>query len=233
MGRGHTVHWEQLRLRRTHNDTYNMTLPQQKIFDDDMASREDVDRALRQIDDWPLTAEVQFYRTSCRFLDEEHEQLHKLRISISQHMSDAKEAVRRLSQHHAYSRVQDILQRENDGALWLANSELRAQMQQAQHAPDSSIPQSCVWCQKTNHRPQDCIIFTQCMCCESYGHLTEDCRRPHRRCVDTCRVPCDHPRYGRRCKSHPYVEDLEFAQEMAKESRIDRLSRRLARQQGC
>ncbi|KAH9171699.1 hypothetical protein EDB89DRAFT_2070470 [Lactarius sanguifluus] len=43
-----------------------------------------------------------------------------------------------LSQNNVYQRVQTVLQREDDPVLWLANSELRAEMQYAQELPESA-----------------------------------------------------------------------------------------------
>jgi hypothetical protein len=50
-----------------------MTLPQQRIFDPDMQMRDDLDKALHQLDDWPLTAKVQFLPTVVEYLANQHE----------------------------------------------------------------------------------------------------------------------------------------------------------------
>ncbi|KAH9165074.1 hypothetical protein EDB89DRAFT_1911702 [Lactarius sanguifluus] len=90
--------------------------------------RMEVDRALKTIDDWPLTAEVQHYHMFMAELEEQHDQATQLRQKIADTMAQIHGSVYRLSQNNVYQRVQTVLQREDDPILWLANSELRAEM---------------------------------------------------------------------------------------------------------
>jgi hypothetical protein len=112
-------------------------------------------------------------------LAECHKKVSELCRSIAQHMIDIKESVYRMSQVHAYNCLQGILQRKDDGVLWVANPELRAQLDEARHAPDSIIPTLCTWCQSTTHNIQDCSVFTQCTYCENYGQFSNACHYLH------------------------------------------------------
>jgi hypothetical protein len=82
-----------------------MTLPQQRIFDPDMQMWDDLDKALHQLDDWPLTAEVQFYRQSVDYLTSQHEEARHIRTRIHETMGEIKDSVARLEYGDVYASV--------------------------------------------------------------------------------------------------------------------------------
>jgi hypothetical protein len=234
MGRGEEVHWTKLRLPSQRSGVPVMTLPQQRLFDSNLEARETIDRAIRDIDDWPLAAEVQFYRTTCDALDDCHKKVQELRRTIAQHMLDVKESVTRLLQAHAYDRLQKVLDREEDGVLWVANPELCTQLSEAYSAPDSIITTVCTWCQLTTHRVQDCSVFTQCKYCDNYGHFSDACHYPHRRCQTECRVSNTHPKYNKPCRTRPYAPPSDTSNERRRRvaTREERVERRRIRRLG-
>ncbi len=128
MGHDHTIYETDLQAPDIDRGLPILTFPQQRIFDPDMAARTDVDRALRQVDNWPLQAEVQYYRSTTQMLDDYHEQMIQLHQSIATATADIKNSVWQLSQGDVYQRVQRVLNREGDHALWVSNRELRRQM---------------------------------------------------------------------------------------------------------
>ncbi|KAH9161651.1 hypothetical protein EDB89DRAFT_2080455 [Lactarius sanguifluus] len=138
MGRGQPTFEAQLRAHDKNKGFPVLTPPQIRIFDSDTMGRMEVDRALKTIDDWPLTAEVQHYRTFVAELEEQHDQATRLRQKIADTMAQIHGSVYRLSQNNVYQRIQTVLQREDDPILWLANSELRAEMQYARELPESA-----------------------------------------------------------------------------------------------
>ena len=79
MGFGDPVHWQYHRLPSQYKGVPTMTLPQQKVFNQGTQGSALVDEALRKMDDWAVSTEVQFYRTSCSHLDEAHIELAKQR----------------------------------------------------------------------------------------------------------------------------------------------------------
>ncbi|KAH9008565.1 hypothetical protein EDB84DRAFT_1571944 [Lactarius hengduanensis] len=129
-------------LLRAHDVNKNLprlTPPQIRVFDDDTFGRTAVDRALATMDDWPVTAEVQQYRSFVAELEEQHNRVARLRLAISETMTRIKDSVWRLSQNNVYNRVQTIIQREDDHTLWVSNADLRVQMQAAQELPASAV----------------------------------------------------------------------------------------------
>ncbi|KAH9180831.1 hypothetical protein EDB89DRAFT_2224532 [Lactarius sanguifluus] len=138
MGRGHTTFEAQLRAHDKNKGFPVLTPPQIRIFNSNTMGRMEVDQALKTIDDWPLTAEVQHYRTFIAELEEQHDQATRLRQKIADTMAQIHGSVYRLSQNNVYQRVQTVLQREDDPILWLANSELRAEMQYTRELPESA-----------------------------------------------------------------------------------------------
>ncbi|KAH9052358.1 hypothetical protein EDB87DRAFT_1722967 [Lactarius vividus] len=128
------LHTPELQNRRT-----QLTPPQVRIFDSDTIGRTEVNRALNTLDDWPITAEVAFYRTTVAKLEEQHDQVAQLRQQMANTMTEIKTSVKRLSQHDVYRRIQQIIQREDDHTLWASNADLRAEMQLALEHPDSAL----------------------------------------------------------------------------------------------
>jgi hypothetical protein len=57
-------------------------LPQQCIFDPSMQMQEELDKALEKIDNWPLTAEVQFYRQSVEYLESQHQEAQHIQQTV-------------------------------------------------------------------------------------------------------------------------------------------------------
>ena len=181
-----------------------------------------VDEALRKMDDWAISAEVQFYRTSCSRLDEAHTELAKQRRLVSKLAADAKESVYRLSQANVYQCIEDHLDRIEDPIFWLGNSELREQLGQIRDMPETFIPLYCVWCHSESHDPKDCAVFFQCFYCKRFGHQTHQCYTPHRACRETCIVSPTHIKYHHKCRARPYVEE-------APEDRLTRQEERRSR----
>jgi len=67
-----------------------------------MATHTDVDQALRQVDDWPLQAEVQYYRSTTQELDNYYQQMLQLCQSITTAMSNIKQSIWWLLQSNMY-----------------------------------------------------------------------------------------------------------------------------------
>ncbi|KAH9175836.1 hypothetical protein EDB89DRAFT_2066428 [Lactarius sanguifluus] len=234
MGRGQTTFEAQLRAHDKNKGFPVLTPPQIRIFDSDTMGRMEVDRALKTIDDWPLTAEVQHYRTFVAELEEQHDQATRLRQKIADTMAQIHGSVYRLSQNNVYQRVQTVLQREDDPILWLANSKLRAEMQYARELPESAPQYNnvCRWCQGPNHDATHCLTFTQCPFCQKFGHHGDNCFRPHANCRQDCLVPRGHRGYSRPCRMRPVpdetISDEEFRRERRREERLQRRTDRRA-----
>jgi hypothetical protein len=59
--------------------------------------------------------------------------------------------------------------------------------------------EKCGWCRKPSHDAMACSMLRQCLLCQGWGHREEDCRNPHRYCVEqeVCQVPTDQAYYLR------------------------------------
>jgi hypothetical protein len=77
------------------------------------------------LDDWPLTAEVQFYRQSVEYLAAQHEEARRIRSRIHETMGEIKDSVARLEYGDVYARVMSVLGQEGNAGLWIPNLELR------------------------------------------------------------------------------------------------------------
>ena len=83
-----------------------------------------ITNALVHINDWPLQGEVKFYRNMSEYLCHKHEQMRTLRGQIADTTREVHGSIQRLSQANAYARVQEVLNQEDDTALWVANAPL-------------------------------------------------------------------------------------------------------------
>ncbi|KAH9031303.1 hypothetical protein EDB84DRAFT_1438927 [Lactarius hengduanensis] len=238
MGRGKMVFETLLRAHDVNKNLPRLTPPQIRVFDDDTFGRTAVDRALATMDDWPVTAEVQQYRSFVAELEEQHNRVARLRLAISETMTRIKDSVWRLSQNNVYNRVQTIIQREDDHTLWVSNADLRVQMQAAQELPASAVTVygdggTCQWCQTTAHASTHCLTFTQCQFCLKFGHRDEDCYRPHQNCRLDCLVPRGHIGYSRPCRLRPLPEETSVDEDFRRtRRRNDRIQRRADRRAG-
>ncbi len=226
MGRDRMIFETDLRAPDINRGLPIMTLPQQRIFDPDLVAATDVNRALQQIDDWPLQAEVQFYRSTTLMLDNYHEQVNTLRQQIATATEDIKKSVWRLSQGNVYRRVQNVLNREGDHALWVSNRELRSQMHRASQTPENADV-LCKWCQTATHDTLNCWLFLRCYYCGKYGHEGVACYNPHQGCDSDCHVPSSHPKYQRPCPARPAPSETSSDGERRRyRRREERLRRR-------
>ncbi|KAH9007552.1 hypothetical protein EDB84DRAFT_1447448 [Lactarius hengduanensis] len=238
MGRGKMVFETLLRAHDVDKNLPRLTPPQIHVFDDDTFGRTAVDRALATMDDWPVTAEVQQYRSFVAELEEQHNRVARLRLAISKTMTRIKDSVWRLSQNNVYNRVQTIIQREDDHTLWVSNADLRVQMQAAQELPASAVTVygdggTCQWCQTTAHASTHCLTFTQCQFCLKFGHRDEDCYRPHQNCRLDCLVPRGHIGYSRPCRLRPLPEETSVDEDFRRtRRRNDRIQQRADRRAG-
>ena len=204
MGIGHPVHTEPLRL--PHLGDANRTLlmaPQQRTFDPGMLTSNLIDQALEQIDDWGLKAEVDRYRFNVDQMEAKHKTMVQLRAEIQGVTEDIHSSIYRLSQADAYQRIKNVLQHNDDVALFIPNNELRAHFRQIDSTPRLTDVY-CTWCQTGSHDLRYCPIFWVCTYCHKYGHAEEKCYYPHKFCHTFCLVEREHPRYGRPCRSRPY-----------------------------
>lgn len=210
----------------------HMTLPQQRIFDPDMQMKADLDKALHQLDDWPLTAEVQFYRQSVEYLEAQHEEARHIRSRIHETMGEIKDSMACLSYGDVYARVMSVLGQEGIMGLWIPNPELRRQMNQVDESTTPPSPLFCTWCQNNSHDVCDCVIFIQCFYCKKFGHRDENCYKPHQYCCEDCLVDQNHARYRHLCRARPYITDDKIQGVHRSQTRERRLERRERRQAG-
>lgn len=203
MGRGLPTHTDSLRLPDRYRGLTILTRPQQHVFDIDTAMAAKVTNALICIDDWPLQGEVEFYRNMSDYLCDKHEQMRTLQGQIADATREVNSSIQWLSQANAYTRVQEVLNQEDDAALWVANAPLRAHLAQVNEAPEIPNATLCHWCQHSSHDTRDCIVFIQCPYCSRYGHRMQDCFTPHKNCQTECLIPPSHPRYARPCPLRP------------------------------
>ena len=240
MGRGQLVHTDSLRLPDHYRSLTIMTRPQQRIFDIDTAMAAEVSNTLVRIDDWPLQGEVEFYRNMSDYLCDKHEQMRTLRAQIADATREVTQSIQRLSQANAYARVQDVLNQEDDAALWVANAPLRAHLSQINEAPEvpndtPEVPNDtlCHWCQHSSHDTHDCIVFVQCTYCSRYGHRLQDCFTPHKNCQTECLIPPSHPRYARPCPLRPVSPEGSADRHARRARRVaERIDHRADRRRG-
>ncbi len=87
-----------------------------------------IDRALKELDDWPLQGEIQRFRSLKAKVAVLLEDVRTWRKELAISTQDLQDSVDRLSQSDAYVRIQHVLDEEPDYTLWLAAYDLRSVM---------------------------------------------------------------------------------------------------------
>lgn len=203
MGLGQPVHTDALRLPDRYRSLTILTQPQQRVFNADTTMAASITNALIHINDWPLQGEVEFYHNMSKYLCHKHKQMRTLRGQIADATREVNSSIQRLSQANAYARVQEVLNQEDNAALWVANTPLQAHLSQVNDTPEVPDDTLCHWCQHPSHDTRDCIVFIQCPYCSRYGHHAQACFTPHKNCTQECTIPPMHPRYASPCHLCP------------------------------
>jgi hypothetical protein len=159
-----------------------------------------VDQALDLERDTPLRAEVQRYRRQTTKMLNVARRLALLKSEYNSIRKDTERSVYRLAQADAYARVMPRVLREVSVAGQLSppivelgirrviDPRIREPSRRATH---------CGWCAAPSHDVDQCSMLRLCLHCGRWGHLEENCFRPHSRCYvgETCEVPRDHPAF--------------------------------------
>jgi hypothetical protein len=97
---------------------------------------------------------------------------------------------------HLYLRALDEVLAEDHPLRWIVQPSLESLMDRTVTNPRWH-DKACKWCQKPSYDTVNCSMIHWCLLCQSWGHLKENCKIPHKLCQgdNPCQVPKDHRLY--------------------------------------
>jgi hypothetical protein len=159
-----------------------------------------VDRALDLERDVTLRAEVQHFRHNIKTGREISLRLAMLKEEYNNTRAMTHQSARRLAAADAATRIMGRVIEEVAEEDHLPRRILEPGMRSLDHNTEPlRYEEKCGWCRKPSHDATACSMLRQCLLCQGWGHREEDCRNPHRYCVEqeVCQVPTDQAYYLR------------------------------------